>query len=123
MSSQKNSFDRRDFLRQAGAVGAALGAAGSAFGRSSSRASGRIIGANDRINVGVIGVGGRGHYVGGQFVKAGADKGTCQVVAVADPYQKRVNRAKEELKVEGAYLDYREIVNRKDIDAVVVATP
>ena len=123
MSDEKNSFDRRDFLRQAGAVGAALGAAGSAFGRSSSRASGRVIGANDRINVGVIGVGGRGYYVGGQFAKAGTEKGNCQVVAVADPYQKRVNRAKDTFKVDSAYLDYREIINRKDIDAVVVATP
>jgi len=66
MSSEK-PFDRRDFLRQAGAVGAALGSAGALLGKSSSRgaghATGRVIGANDRINIGVIGVGGRGHYV------------------------------------------------------------
>src|SRR5258705_401235 len=52
---------RRDFLRQAGAVGAALGVAGSALGAaksSSGKTSARVLGANDRINVGVIGVGG-----------------------------------------------------------------
>ncbi len=127
MSSENRSFDRRDFLRQAGAVGAALGSAGAVFAKSSSRASGhasgRVIGANDRINVGVIGVGGRGHYVGGQFAKNGKEKNSCQVIAVADPYQKRVTRAKTDLKVDDGYLDYREIINRKDIDAVIVATP
>src|SRR5467141_3447063 len=126
MSTEK-PFDRRDFLRQAGAVSAALGSAGALLGKSSSRGgghtSGRVIGANDRINVGVIGVGGRGHYVGGQFAKNGKEKNSCQVIAVADPYQKRVTRAKTDLKVDDGYLDYREIINRKDIDAVIVATP
>ncbi len=118
-----NSYDRRDFLRHAGTLGAALGTVGSAFAKSSSKASGRIIGANDRINIGVIGVGGRGSSDARDFAKFGADTGACQVVAVADCYQKRVNRAKEALKISDGYLDYREIINRKDIDAVVVATP
>ena len=115
--AEDRSFDRRDFLRQAGAVGAVLGAAGSALARSSSRTGGRVIGANDRINVGVIGVGGRGHYVGMEFAKIGKDKNSCQVLAVADCYQKRINKAKQDLKCDDGYLDYREIINRKDIDA------
>src|SRR5262249_49787743 len=69
------------------------------------------------------GVGGRGSSDARDFAKVGADTGACQVVAVADCYQKRVNRAKEALKISDGYLDYREIINRKDIDAVVVATP
>jgi predicted dehydrogenase len=118
-----SSFDRRDFLRQAGAVGAALGPVRNALAKASSKSSGRVLGANDRINIGVIGVGGRGSSDAANFAKVGADNNSCQVVAVADCYQKRINRAKEALKITDGYLDYREIINRKDIDAVIVATP
>jgi predicted dehydrogenase len=128
MSSDNNSLDRRDFLRKASAVSVALGTAGAAMAApkasksSSARSSGRVIGANDRITVGVIGVGGRGTYVGNTFAEIGQKNNSCQIVAVADTYQKRVNRNKEHHKCDG-YLDYREIINRNDIDAVIVATP
>src|SRR5258708_32902964 len=100
MSSENNSLDRRDFLRKASAVSVALGGAGSALAApkasksSSARSSGRVIGANDRITVGVIGVGGRGTYVGNTFGEIGAKNNSCQIVAVADPYQKRVTKNK-----------------------------
>ena len=118
-----SNFDRRDFLRQAGAVGAALGPVRAALAKSSSKSSGRVLGANDRINIGVIGVGGRGSSDAANFAKVGADNNSCQIVAVADCYQKRINRAKDNLKIQDGYLDYREIINRKDVDAVIVATP
>src|ERR1700761_9365395 len=132
MSNQKNddSVDRRDFLRQASAVGAAITTAGSAFaksgkasGRSSAHSDSRVLGANDRINIGVIGVGGRGSGDAKKFADVGAADNSCQVVAIADCYQKRINKNKEALKISDGYLDYREILNRKDIDAVVIATP
>jgi predicted dehydrogenase len=112
---------RRDFLRNAGAAGAAFSLAGSAFAKGS-KASGRVLGANDRIQVAAIGVGGRGTYVSNVFAKVGAENNSCQVVAVCDVYQKRVNKAKERHKCDGT-LDYREIIARKDVDAVIVATP
>jgi predicted dehydrogenase len=128
MSSDNNSLDRRDFLRKASAVSVALGTAGAAMASpkasksSSARSSGRVIGANDRIAIGVIGVGGRGSSDANSFARVGEKNNSCQIVAVADTYQKRVNKNKELHKCDG-YLDYREILNRKDIDAVVVATP
>src|ERR1043165_4944141 len=97
-SSSNSSFDRRNFLRQAGALGATLGTVGSALAKSGSKASGRVIGANDRINIAVIGVGGRGSSDARDFARVGAENNSCQVVAVADFYQKRVNHAKEALK-------------------------
>src|SRR5579862_2235948 len=122
MSSQP--FDRRDFLRHASALGAALTTAGSALAKSSGKSSGgRVVGSNDRVNIGVIGVGGRGSSDAANFAKVGLDNNSCQVVAVADCYQKRINAAKEHLKIPDGYLDYREIITRKDIDAVIVATP
>jgi predicted dehydrogenase len=121
MSANENPVNRRDFFRTASAVSAALGAAGSAFARPGKMAAGRVIGANDRINVGVIGVGGRGFYVAKEFVRAG-EKENAQILAVCDVYEKRKAKAAETYKAQG-YLDYREILNRNDIDAVIVATP
>ncbi len=97
--------------------------AGTAFGaRPGTRSTGRVIGANDKINIGVIGVGGRGTYVAREFATAGAKDNSCQIVAVCDTYQKRVTKNKEYHKCDGT-LDYREVLARKDVDAVIVATP
>src|SRR5438270_673718 len=53
-----NSINRRQFVQHAAQVGAALGVAGRALGaRPGKSASGRVIGANDRINIGAIGDG------------------------------------------------------------------
>ena len=114
--------NRRDFMRGAGL---ALGVAGSAIAGRGGKAvsSSRVIGANDRINIGVVGVGGRGSYVSQQFQRYGEkNNNTCQVVAVCDVYEKRKRAAAERLKAKG-YLDYRELLNQSDIDAVIVATP
>ncbi len=123
MSSHDDSVNRRDFIRAATGVTAAIGAAGSAFARPAAKMNAaRVIGANDRINVGVIGTGGRGSYVAGEFAKAGQGDSNAQVLAVCDVYQKRLTKNKERYKCDG-YLDYRELLARGDIDAVVVATP
>ena len=121
MSSSTDSFDRRDFLK----TGLALGAAGSALAaaRGSKMAGGRVIGANDRINIGVIGVGGRGNSDARNFARFGEQhNNACQIVAVCDVYEKRKRLAAEHFKCEG-YLDYREVLARPDVDAVIVATP
>ena len=56
-------------------------------------------------------------------IKTGQQEKTpAQVVAVCDVYAKRLRLAKEFAKCDG-YLDYREIIDRKDIDAVIIATP
>jgi predicted dehydrogenase len=121
-----NNKSRRSFLKSVGATGITLGSAATAFaGKSSSsgKSSGRVIGANDRINIGVIGCGGRGRYDAEAFARFGEkNNNACQIVAACDVYQKRVNQVAERFKVKG-YLDYRELLNHSDIDAVIIATP
>jgi len=115
------AVNRRNFL----AASAALVPA-SALGRAASPPPG------DRVNVGFIGVGGRGNGLITDFLQH-AD---CQCVAVCDTFRdRRESRARriEEAyaKKSGAasyksvamYNDFRELLQRKDIDAVVVATP
>ncbi|MBK5295365.1 MAG: Gfo/Idh/MocA family oxidoreductase [Acidobacteriia bacterium] len=115
----KDEMKRREFLVGAGALGAARSALAARPGKA---AAGRVIGANDRINIGLIGGGGRGTYVAKEFATAGKGQGNCQILAVCDVYQKRVTLNKAAHNCDG-YLDYREIINRSDIDAVIVATP
>lgn len=109
---------RREFLKSA----AGLAAAPALFAGSSSRMTPRVLGANDRIQVAVIGNGGRGSGVIEAFHKIGQDKNTCQVVGVCDTWQRRVGNGTRKYKCPGT-LDWREIVGRPDVDAVLIATP
>ncbi|MGH9309956.1 MAG: Gfo/Idh/MocA family protein, partial [Vicinamibacterales bacterium] len=84
------------------------------------------VGANGRVRIGVIGGGTRGNMVGGFFLR----HPDAQILAVADPYKMRLDRSIDnftKLQQQGgkidAYEDYRRIIDRKDIDAVLVATP
>jgi predicted dehydrogenase len=118
-----SSFDRRDFLKTVSATGVTLSVAGSAFAsRGSKMTGGRLVGANDRINIGVIGVGGRGNSDARNFARFGEQNNACQIVAVCDVYEKRKRLAAEHFKCQG-YLDYRDVLARPDVDAVIVATP
>jgi predicted dehydrogenase len=82
-----------------------------------------VLGANDRIRLGIIGVGGHG---GGNHLKwlhSRTDENNIQVGAVADVYRRRITRAQSVAAGAKGYLDYRKLLEDKDIDAVVVATP
>jgi len=113
-----NKLNRRDFVKSAVAAGAAMNVLGRA-----PAVSGNVLGANGNINVALIGVGGRGNDLLGWVMKTGEQPNTpARVVAVCDVYARRLNKAKETAKCEGS-LDYREILERKDVDAVIIATP
>jgi predicted dehydrogenase len=76
---------------------------------------------NDRVSFGVIGCGGMGTgHVRSLVQRSSPDN--IKVLAVCDVYQRRLNRAKEIVQGDG-YLDYRKLLDRKDIDAVLIATP
>lgn len=74
--------------------------------------------ASDRVTVGHIGVGGRGRDLFRSFHAAPA----CQSVAVSDCFEDR-RKALAAICGGQAYQDFRELLARKDIDAVVIATP
>jgi predicted dehydrogenase len=122
MHRMEPSVTRRDFMKSAVAVGATLGGAKNIMPQPGAQAAaGRIIGANDKINVAVIGVGSRGSFDAGTVVKVGETSG-AKLVAVCDVYERRKRTVAERRKCDG-YSDYREVLARSDVDAVVVATP
>lgn len=89
------------------------------------RSAARVVGANDRIRVGMIGVGimGTGHLRA--FVKQQNDDKDIEVAAVSDVYRRHRDRAKAITKLEdkNIVVDYRELLRRDDIDCVLIATP
>jgi predicted dehydrogenase len=81
----------------------------------------RVWGANDRVRLGFIGIGGRGMQVANAFQQH-AD---AQIVALCDVSQSTLETANQKLTQgqAAAYGDFRKLLDRKDIDAVVIATP
>jgi predicted dehydrogenase len=114
MTNQPKQRDltRRDFIKDS-AVGASLAVLGGL-------APARVLGANDKIRVGVLGAGQRAHYLMTLFNQ----QPDAEIVAVADVYgpnrDKAVRISAPDAK---ATLDYREVLDNKDIDAVIIGAP
>src|SRR5262249_43275430 len=80
----------------------------------------RILGANDRINIGIIGAGDRGMQTWPIFLK----QPHVAPVAVCDVYQPYLNRGAAACGVKVAtHEDFRHLLEIKEINAVIVATP
>ena len=100
---------RRDFLQRA-----ALGtAAFLAYPPSS------VLGANDRIRIGMIGVGNRGQDLLEEVQKVRG----VQLVAMADVYSRRRDEAKKMAPGIQTFDDHRRLLDMKNLDAVIVASP
>jgi len=96
------------------------GTSAAALGLAASRAT-RAYGANDRVRLGFIGVANRG----GQLLSAFKPHADKEVVALCDVSQSTLEKANQ-VHVGGkaaTYSDFRKMIDRKDIDAVVIATP
>jgi predicted dehydrogenase len=80
----------------------------------------RVLGANERVNVALIGCGTRGMAVA-RLMREVPD---VAFVAVCDVYESNANRARQWAGRDcQAYGDFRKVLDRKDVDAVLVATP
>ena len=108
---ESNGMNRRKFLGRSAAVG--LGAL------SHPSFSGKVFGANDRIVMGIIGAGGMGRGHMENFKDQGVEWG-----AVSDAYGVNQDLG---LEIAGpqarGYDDHRKLLERKDLDAVLIATP
>jgi predicted dehydrogenase len=132
MNDDQNDVSRREFIQKAAATASGVVAAtkiltgdGRAFASTGPVISPRVIGANDRIRIGMIGINTMG---GGHLRNLVSDemKGdNVDVVAVCDLWETARLKAQTTAKLaDGAvYSDYRRLLENKDVDAVVVATP
>ena len=125
---------RRDFIKKAAATAAMVAAANpfktGVYGQSSAPSAGRVIGANDRIAVGYIGIGGPPSNCPGMGLahvtsqKSHAGENNVVQAAVCDLFKTRNDIAKTTVGTSDVttFDDYRKLLERKDIDAVVIAT-
>ncbi len=119
--SDDNGITRREFLKGSAATGAAVGLG--IMGAGSAVAAPRVLGANDRILVGMIGTGGRMNtHIHDLMALSKEPEKKVAITAVCDIYDVRKDRAKGATGGE-AYHDYRKLLERNDIDAVVIASP
>lgn len=126
-SSSPSGVPRRDFIKKAATAAAAIAATSvlktPVYGQTQAP-SANVAGANNRIAVGIVGIGfgiGQNHLVG---IHDKGNENNTVVAAASDVFNKRRKFAqdKAELKEADVHDDYRKILDRKDIDAVLIAT-
>jgi len=105
----RHTMTRRTFARSGAAAVGLAAAVGT-----------RALGANDRIRLGFIGVGNRGQ----QLQRAFLAHDDAQAVVFCDAFEPYLERARQNNDGKGeTCIDFRKVLERKDVDAVVVATP
>jgi len=140
-ASTAGAETRRNFLKKAATATAVVASTNlfktPVYGQNTAPSTGRVIGANDRIAVGYVGIGGGTGADGAppsncpgmgmahlKSQKAHASANNIVQAGVCDLYSKRTDVAKAVVgtpDVKG-YDDYRKLLERKDIDAVVIST-
>ena len=114
-------INRRDFLDRSKQAG--LGLAGGITLLQNAQ-SVRAAPANDKIVLGMIGVGGRGPYLAKGF----AERGDCTIAAIADVNEAILDNraaaiaAAQNGRKPAVFGDFRKILDDPSIDAVVIAT-
>jgi predicted dehydrogenase len=107
------AISRREFFKDSALLGASAAALGGFI-------PARALGANDKIRVGILGTGHRAQYVGNIF----AQQPSVEIVAVCDVYgPRRQEGLKLATPTAAATDDYRAVLDRKDVDAVLIGAP
>jgi predicted dehydrogenase len=79
----------------------------------------RVLGANDRVRLGIIGYGARGSEITGDAIACPS----TEFVGVADIYTEQLAKAKARIPGVKTYFDHKLMLEDKSIDAVLIATP
>ncbi len=122
--SDTKGMDRRQFLKRTG-IAAAGAVAFPYLIRPSALGMNGAVSASDRITMGAIGVGG----MGSGDLRGFLDKREVRVLAVCDVDKRHRDRAKQMVDAKHGntdcttHNDFREVISRKDIDTVMIATP
>ncbi|GAC1466456.1 MAG: Gfo/Idh/MocA family oxidoreductase [Isosphaeraceae bacterium] len=114
----EDQITRRGFVETVG-VGGVL-----ALGTAQRQALSATAGANDKIRLGLIGAGSRGNQLLDTFL----DQKDVDLVAVCDVDDKHTSETAERIKKHSGHApatarDYREMLDDKRVDAVIIATP
>lgn len=115
----KNQLTRRSFLRTSGAVAAGVTA-------MSAKSYARVLGANDRLNMAIIGCG----TIGNEHVKSLLPirkENKVEILAVCDVYDTRARQFREKIQAAGGdpktIHDYHDVLAMKDLDYVAATVP
>jgi len=119
----KNKQNRRTFLKTSALAGIGLGASTSYLNAASWS---KVIGANDKINIGVVGC--RNHGSWAHLEDSYVNFPNVNVIAICDPDAASIDRGSRIMYDKGVspakgYKDIRKMLENKDIDAISVATP
>ena len=114
---------RRDFIKKTATVSSAM-AFGGVLPMFNAKSYSRIKGANDRINISVMGVNSRGNALAQNF----AIQNNCDVIHVCDVDTRAITKCLISLKdkqsfTAESFVDFRKSLENKDLDIMVIAAP
>ena len=112
-----DSINRRQFFEKSSLLAAATAAVGARPARAQINNSAGV--SPQPVGLGFVGVGIRGNLL----MEAAAGISGVELIAAADCYTGHLDRAKELFSGVATTRDYREVLARPDVDAVVIATP
>lgn len=106
-------MNRREFLKTAGVLAAPMVISRIALAQNG------VPGANERIGIAGIGVGRQG----GAIFREAANNPRTEPICVADAYRARAEEVAKQTGCDAAYQDFRKVLERRDVDAILTATP
>jgi len=118
-----NSNSRRSFVKKTALSSAAL-MAGGVLPQFSAQSYARILGANDKVRASVMGVNSRGNALATNF----AQQDICDVIHICDVDSRAITKCltnlkdRQSIKAKG-FTDFRESIESKDVDVLVIAAP